>query len=158
VRYLGPAPKSPFDSQRIAALTPRSPLTDPAPAVQTGQPYAVAALAAATPSTTAPTASPILPVSTAQAPTPAAPSSGRTPRFALAAASGYRVQVASFASRANAERAVALLGQAVIEPAQREGGEIYRVILGPAADEPSAWALRDHAASKGFADAKVLRP
>lgn len=162
VRYLGPAPKSPFDSQRIAQLTPPSPLTQPAPAVQTGQPYAVAALASA------PAAVPIIPVSTpaiASSAVIAPPSAasavaatGRAPRFALAAPSGYRVQVASFANRANAEKAVAMLGQAVIEPAQRDGTEIYRVILGPAADEPSAWALRDHAASKGFADAKVLRP
>ena len=154
VRYLGPAPKSPFDSQRIAQLTPRSLLTEPAPAVQTAQPYAVAALASATPSL------PVVPVSTpAIAPPPAAAASAeRATRFALAAPSGYRVQVASFANRANAEKAVAMLGQAVIEPALRDGTEIYRVILGPAADEPSAWALRDHAASKGFADAKVLRP
>jgi rare lipoprotein A len=158
VRYLGPAPKSPFDSQRIAQLTPRSPLTEPAPAVQTGQPYAVAALASATPP---PAAVSVVPISAPASPPPSAPAAahpGRAPRFALASSSGYRVQVASFANRANAERAVALLGQAVIEPAQRDGAEIYRVILGPAADEPSAWALRDHAASKGFADAKVLRP
>ncbi len=80
------------------------------------------------------------------------------PRFALADSGGYRVQVASFVNRDNAERAASSLGQAVVESTERDGIPLYRVILGPADDEPAAWALRDRAAAQGFADARVLRP
>ncbi|MBN9318707.1 MAG: hypothetical protein BGN86_00225 [Caulobacterales bacterium 68-7] len=144
VRYIGPAPKSPFDGQRLAEAKP-APLPPP-PALQ---PYAP-------PPAPTPTY-----VAVAQLP-PAAPASspmaGPPLRFPLANAGVYRVQAGAFANRDNAERAVAMLGQAVIEPTTRDGVEIYRVILGPAADEPAAWALRDLAASQGFVDARVLRP
>jgi rare lipoprotein A len=91
-------------------------------------------------------------------PEPIAPAATPKPRFALADSGGYRVQVASFANRDNADRAASALGEAVVESTERDGIPLYRVMLGPADDEPAAWALRDRAAAQGFADARVLRP
>ena len=79
----------------------------------------------------------------------------------LAEPAGYRIQAGAFSDRDNAQRCVdqlASAGPAVIEPVDRPGGALYRVVIGPAPDEPAAWALRDRVAALGFRDASILRP
>ena len=46
----------------------------------------------------------------------------------------------------------------MIEPVQRGGVTLYRVMLPGPADEAEAYALRDKVASIGFADARVMQP
>lgn len=72
---------------------------------------------------------------------------------------GLRIQAGAFSSQANAQRAVAQLsvaGTASIEPLQREGTTLYRVVLPAPADEAEAYALRDRVAEIGFSDARVV--
>jgi rare lipoprotein A len=76
-----------------------------------------------------------------------------------AAGSGLRIQAGAFSSQANAQRAVSQLspaGMASIEPLQRGGLTLYRVVLPAPADEAAAYALRDRVADIGFADARVI--
>ncbi|MET0295677.1 MAG: septal ring lytic transglycosylase RlpA family protein [Phenylobacterium sp.] len=166
VRYVGPAGKpTPFDQPKryakaseprpmMVATAPPPPAYEPAPYVPPARmpvqsaslPPIGAAPAYATPSYSTPSyAAPIY-----------------TPPVAVARASNaYRVQAGAFSSRANAERAVQLLseaGLAVIEPTDRGGVTLYRVVMGPAPDESAALELRDAAAAFGFPDATVLRP
>jgi len=47
-------------------------------------------------------------------------------------------------------------GTASIEPLQREGTTLYRVVLPAPADEAEAYALRDRVAEIGFSDARVV--
>lgn len=75
-------------------------------------------------------------------------------------ASPLRVQAGAFASAMNAQAAVARLapaGVAVIEPVERDGMTLYRVVLPAPADEAAAYALRDRVAEIGFAEARVVR-
>jgi len=70
-----------------------------------------------------------------------------------------RIQAGAYSSQANAQRAVSQLasvGPATIEPMQREGGTLYRVVMPAPADEAEAYAVRDKVAGIGFADARVL--
>jgi rare lipoprotein A len=89
---------------------------------------------------------------------PALPSA---PAAAAASTSGtLRIQAGAYSSEVNAERAVSQLanaGRAYIEPVQRDGGVLYRVVLPAPADELEAFALRDRIAEIGFADARVIR-
>jgi len=73
---------------------------------------------------------------------------------------GLRIQAGAFSSQANAQRAVAQLssaGAASIEPLQRDGLTLYRVVMPAPADEAAAYALRDRVAEIGFAEARVVR-
>lgn len=73
----------------------------------------------------------------------------------------YRIQAGSFSNIGNAQRAVDMLSSAssaVIEPVDRNGATLYRVVVGAAPDEAQAWALRDRVAALGFRDASILRP
>ncbi|MDB5455758.1 MAG: septal ring lytic transglycosylase RlpA family protein [Caulobacter sp.] len=149
VRYIGPAPKSPFDGQTMAAIAPppaypyRSPQTQAAPVFAAAPPRspqiqlpAPVVVAAAPPPTPLPVAPPTV-------------------------TAGYRIQAGAFANRDNAERAVAQLsgaGAAVIEPLARAGGVLYRVLVAAGGDEGEAWSVRDRVAALGFSDATVLRP
>ncbi|WP_293902877.1 septal ring lytic transglycosylase RlpA family protein [Phenylobacterium sp.] len=75
-------------------------------------------------------------------------------------ASGLRIQAGAFSSEVNAQRAAAQLataGRASVEPVQRDGLTLYRVVLPAPADEVAAYALRDRVAEIGFADARVVR-
>lgn len=75
-------------------------------------------------------------------------------------AAALKVQAGAFSSEQNAQRAVSALaqaGQASIEPLQRDGMTLYRVMLPAPADEAQAYALRDRVAQIGFADARVVR-
>ena len=49
-------------------------------------------------------------------------------------------------------------GNATIEPVERGGATLYRVMLEVGGDEGRAWALRDQVASAGFSDARVINP
>lgn len=78
---------------------------------------------------------------------------------APSSSTGLRIQAGAFSSQANAQRAVAQLsatGIASIEPLQREGMTLYRVVLPAPADEAEAYALRDRVAEIGFSDARVV--
>jgi rare lipoprotein A len=73
----------------------------------------------------------------------------------------YRIQAGAFSSMDNAQRAAAQLSSAslaTIEPIDRNGATLYRVLVGQEPDEAQAWALRDRVAALGFRDASILRP
>ncbi|MFN3584942.1 septal ring lytic transglycosylase RlpA family protein [Phenylobacterium sp.] len=143
VRYVGPAPLLGRDAGvRFASASP----VEPPPKIVQPAPDATFEIAAALP--------PPPQTVTAQALAPAA----QAPIVTVA--SGLRIQAAAFANEANAKRAVGLLspaGQAVIEPLERDGLILYRVMLTAPADEAEAFALRDRVAEIGFADARVVR-
>ena len=165
VRYLGPAPLlGPDAGVRVAqAAPPRSPAIGPA------APAALAPAPSLPPGPRPVETAELAPLSPAAVPTPplappiAEPAPGASASLAsasLPAASGLRVQAGAFADPANAERAVSQLasaGHAVIEPLQREGNTLYRVVLPAPSDEAAAYALRDRVAEIGFADARVVR-
>ncbi|WP_233243296.1 MULTISPECIES: septal ring lytic transglycosylase RlpA family protein [unclassified Caulobacter] len=73
----------------------------------------------------------------------------------------FRVQAGAFANRDNAVRVAAALQStavAVIEPLERSGGLLYRVIVPAGPDEGDAWTLREQIVALGFPGATVLRP
>jgi rare lipoprotein A len=90
-----------------------------------------------------------------------APPTSYPPSYSPASSGAYRVQAAAFSDAGRAQQAANQLagaGQARVEPVEREGGMIYRVIVQASNDEGEAWALRDRVAAFGFTDARVLRP
>src|SRR6185312_7870168 len=73
----------------------------------------------------------------------------------------YRIQAGAFSDPANARHAADQLsadGQATVEPFQRNGTTLYRVLLPGPTDEAEAYVLRDKVAQSGFGDARVVRP
>lgn len=187
VRYIGPASlEQPDTGLRYAsnrAAPPRS--SSPAPRAYSPPPattYARADVPRATPAYAPPRSSSVavftsgpLPPVTGFAISPnglkdfaAARQSSQPPQTGRAvqtAASGpipiYRVQAGAFSDRDNARRVVARLGgsnAATIEPIERNGAMLYRVVLPGGPSEDQAWALRDRIASMGYDDARVLRP
>lgn len=155
VRYVGPAPLGGPDV-RYAANTPR-PMTPAAPPLA---PVAVAAMPAFVPP--APMAVASAPLAPISAPPPqSAPVQAAQAAPPPATSGLYRVQAGAYSDQANAERVASLLGgsgAAVVEPIQRNGVTLYRVVLQSTADEGEAWALRDRVAASGYGDARVLRP
>lgn len=158
VRYVGPAPLGGNDVRYAATTsTPAAPPTQPAYVAPAALPPPQAAPAQAVqpnPFWSGAQTGALQPGTLqASAAAPAASSPG---------ASGiYRVQAGAFSDQANAQRAVSQLGQAglaTIEPIQRDGTTLYRVVLQSSADEAEAWALRDRVAAYGFGQARVLRP
>jgi rare lipoprotein A len=80
---------------------------------------------------------------------------------ALVEAGVYRIQAGAFTDRARALRAADQLsaqGVASIEPFDRGGTTLYRVLLPGPTDEAEAYALRDKVAGIGFSDARVVGP
>jgi len=80
---------------------------------------------------------------------------------AAPSAQAFRIQAGAFSNADNAQRAAAQLstaGTATVEPIQRNGTTLYRVMLPGPADEAEAYALRDKVASYGFSDARVMQP
>jgi rare lipoprotein A len=169
VRYVGPAPLAgPDAGVRYAKASPppaapalervSTPVrtTQPTSAIERG-PYEVAPLPPPEPIVVADLASPPGAASRpAVAALPAAPSA-----VVSEAAGAYRIQAGAFSDEDNARRAAARLaatGAATIEPMERGGTTLYRVVLPGPADEAEAFALRDKVAQIGFADARVLRP
>lgn len=162
VRYVGPARKTPFDAPRVIAAAPPPPAPRQAPPPKprvyaTGLPPAQPAYGPPPPPKAAdPDYALAAPAETAPTPTPqvSAPP-------APAPASAYRIQAGSFASRDNAERAVAQLsgaGEASIESVERTQGVLYRVVVKAGPDEAEAFGVRDRVVALGFSDATVLRP
>jgi len=73
----------------------------------------------------------------------------------------YRIQAGAFLEQDRAQRVVdqlAGVGRAVIEPMERDGVTLYRVMLAGPPDELQAYGLRQRVADAGFADARVLGP
>jgi rare lipoprotein A len=168
VRYIGPAPLIGPEGVRIARARTRSP-QPAAPAVQ---------LASTAPARSGarPSAWPYQrddEVLFTGAPAPPRPRQlqivkampetyGAAPPPARAAATGgYRIQAGAFSEEANARRAAARLasvGQAVIEPTERGGVTLWRVVVPGPVDELQAYNLRQRVAEAGFADAVVIGP
>ena len=149
VRYLGPAPLA-GPSAGVRYAQARS--APPPPAAPPPAPPVVRA--AAEPSSRA------IPELPEGAPTPAPPTVV-VAQTVPPPASLFRIQAGAFSDPLNAQRAatqLAVAGAAVIEPMQRDGVTLYRVILAGPADEAEAFALRDRVAQIGFADARVVRP
>jgi len=146
VRYVGPAPLLGPDAGLRYASGPARPRADvalvalPAPSSAVEETITAQTLPPITGSaiSSAPIASPVV----------------------AAASSGLRIQAGAFSSEAIAQRAVAQLssaGAASIEPLQRDGSVLYRVMLPAPSDETAAYALRDRVAEIGFTDARVVR-
>jgi rare lipoprotein A len=168
VRYVGPAPLvGPGAGLRYAAAKPlptrmaaAAPMLAAATVTQSEQ--AMATSPAAPPLSAAPRVAavssealpPITGSEISSTPIAAAPT-------ALATASSVlRVQAGAFSSEASAQRAaqqLAATGRASVEPLQRDGQTLYRVVMPAPADEAGAYALRDRVAEIGFADARVVR-
>jgi rare lipoprotein A len=82
-----------------------------------------------------------------------------TPPSPLGAGARFEVQVAAFADRGNAERAVArltLAGQPRIEPLRRGDVVLYRVLVGTWPQAQDAAVARGQAVALGFSDARVI--
>jgi rare lipoprotein A len=162
VRYVGPAPLAgPGAGVRYAKASPatQGPMSTRRPADEDiFEEAALAPTAAVTPLVRAP--EPVT-VSTL-APLPAAHGSAMAATAPTGVtAQSYRIQAGAFSDQDNARRAAAQLaaaGTATIEPMEKGGTTLYRVILPGPADEAEAFAMRDKVAGIGFADARVLRP
>lgn len=156
VRYLGPAPLGVGEGLRYASAAPAAgappthpPVTAPAPVPVVSSPGPVASQS-------------LPPLAPARAPTPAAPPPPVAPTLVASAPAGgeFRVQAGAYSDEANARRAVQELSfaaPAFIEPMDREGVRLYRVMLNGGKDELEAWAMRDRIAALGFEDARVVR-
>lgn len=83
------------------------------------------------------------------------------PAMPAAAGPAYRIQAGAFSEEARARRAAARLsgmGDAVVEPVERNGVTLYRVVLSGPQDELQAYNLRQRVADAGFGDARVTGP
>ncbi len=159
VKYIGPAPLGgPDAGVRYADARPAA-AAAPATIAASSAPVAMAPAESIQVTTLAPPA----PVTSA----PLAPLTGSAlgspPAAVQSVADGpaFRIQAGSFSNPDNAQRAAAQLagtGRATVEPIQRGGTTLYRVMLPGPADEAEAYALRDKVASIGFADARVMQP
>jgi rare lipoprotein A len=163
VRYIGPAAKTPFDQRRMIAATP--PPSEPRPQPSYAPPPKARVYATGLPPAQPAYGPPPPPKAADPGYVPYAPSAPSAPLVpaepAPVLASAYRVQAGSFASRDNAERAVAQLsgaGEASIESVERSQGVLYRVVVKAGPDEADAFGVRDRVAALGFSDATVLRP
>ena len=169
VRYVGPAPLGgPEAGVRIARVT--TPAYVPAKAVRPADEdifAATAPAATALPGTTARRGlqvevKPLVAPPEAVSVSTLSPLAQFARSDALAAEPGvYRIQAGAFADRAHARRAADQLssqGAATVEPFDRGGTTLYRVLLPGPSDEAEAYALRDKVAQSGFSDARVVRP
>ena len=161
VKYIGPAPLAgPDAGVRYAAAGPmRTAPMAAAPLAASTAPVAMASAEAIQVASLAPPApiasTPLTPLTGSAL----GPPSASVPVTQTAQA--FRIQAGAFSNADNAQRAAAQLsgtGTAVIEPIQRGGTTLYRVMLPGPADEAEAYALRDRVASIGFADARVMQP
>jgi rare lipoprotein A len=131
VRYIGPAAKSALPSQQLAE---RESVPSPVLADRSAEP---------------------------KSPLPTEPDrEARRPNPSVEQ-DGFRIQAGAFANRDNAVRVAAALqptADAIIEPMERSGGLLYRVVVAAGSDETDAWTLRERIAALGFPGATVLRP
>lgn len=174
VRYVGRADipgQGPVTYARASAPPSPAPVmpapTPTAPAPATPQPAPVTELAAAQPTITttelppleAPAAEPAPVMDVAAEPAPETPvqlaSAASAPTFA------YRVQAGAFSDRANAERVATQLaetGVVEIQPVERNGLTLYRVMVRDIAGETEASVVRDKVVQIGLVDARILYP
>ncbi|MDP3659698.1 septal ring lytic transglycosylase RlpA family protein [Phenylobacterium sp.] len=166
VRYLGPAPLGVGEGVRYAQGAAPMPMTAPQPVVARAgavSSQALPPLAAARPATYG---QPAYVTPSYAPPTSTPPSYGSTPAPVVVASTApssgpFRVQAGAYGDEGNAQRAVrelSMAGPASIEPVDRDGERLYRVMLAGGADEVEAWATRDRVAALGFEDARVIRP
>jgi len=173
VRYIGPAPLAGPDAgvqvaSNAGLLTPKYPITmASAPVAARAAPSAYPAASAAAPKAQsdlqlASYKAPEPIETTSLAPLPAArPIAAAAPRGDATAAQTYRIQAGAFSDQDRARRVAAQLtttGEATIEPIERNGTTLYRVLLPGPADELQAYAVRDKVAAAGFTDARVVKP
>lgn len=159
LRYANAKPYPTHLPATVLAMRATAPGVDPALELAAGAPTAAPV--------SAPIVSEALPPITGSAissapipPAPLAAPSAAVSVVAASASSALRIQAGAFSSEVNAQRAVSQLsvaGNAVIEPLQRDGLTLYRVVLPAPEDEAAAYALRDRVAEIGFADARVVR-
>lgn len=160
VRYVGPAPKAAFDTRQYVKAAPT-----PAPSRWEGREDAPIVWPAEPP----PVRTQIIPARHTVAPEPPESAPVTRPNTPSAVrndivpvrSSAFRVQAGAFSNRENAERAVSLLrsaGSAMIEPLERSGGTLYRVLVSAGEDESQAWSVREQVAALGYSGATVLRP
>jgi rare lipoprotein A len=173
VRYVGPAtleapgsgvryasnglPRAAYPIRSTASIPTAAPIVATAATIPAYAPPIPRAPIAVSSTQLPPITGSELPLLRAQptAPTPALPTT------TASAGSLYRVQAGAFSDRDNARRVAAQLGdagRASIEPVDRNGVTLYRVMLPGGADEGEAWVLRDRVASLGYVDARVIRP
>ena len=134
-------------AQLAAVPAPGAAVPKPVPAVTK---TVGGAVPAATPRLKPPVTSPpakAVPAKTAPAPKPVPAKKAASP----VAAGKYRVQVAAFASQANAKGLAAKIGGHIVA-----SGKYWRVELGPFADAAAAKRARDGVAKHGYGDASVI--
>ncbi len=149
VRYLGAATEPPREPWLTYAKA--QPVSPPP-----SQPTAIQTVSTA-PAPAAITSKPLAPLTGAALP---ALGPGVARDAPAAVDPPLRIQAGAFSTAANAQRAVEQLagaGEAFIEPLQRDGHTLYRVLLSAPADEAEAYALRERVAEIGFADARVVK-
>lgn len=168
VRYVGRADIPGQGRVTIARATPPSPPPAPilprrAPAAPDAAPVIETAAAepAITQSELAPlTQGPIEPsMSVIEAAAP--PAAEPAVQVAASAPQAYRVQAGAFSDRANAERVATQLADAgvvEIEPVDRGGVTLYRVMVRDIAGESEADVVRDKVVRIGLVDARILYP
>jgi len=169
VRYVGPAPLAgPEAGVRYAKVTP--PAYAPTfTQVAAHRPADEDIFAEPTAASTAPPAAPHRGLQVEVKPLVAPPEpvsvsslsslpAAARPRATVAEAA-YRIQAGAFSDPANARHAAdQLSAAATVEPFQKNGATLYRVLLPGPSDEAEAYALRDKVAQSGFGDARVVRP
>lgn len=167
VRYVGPAPLAgPEAGVRYARAAPAAPRPVAPMPVGARRPadeeiFEEAALGAAAPTPLVPRPQAVTVSTLAPLPSVRPARSDVVAESPATATQGYRIQAGAFSDQDNARRAVSQLagaGVATVEPLQRGGTTIYRVVLPGPEDEAEAFALRDRVAEIGFADARVVRP
>lgn len=167
VRYVGRADipgQGPVTYARASAPPAPAPVM-PRPAPVAPEPPPVTELAAAQPTITATELPPleapaVEPVAEAlAAPAPEAPV--QLAAAAPAPSPAYRVQAGAFSDRANAERVATQLAEAgvvEIQPVERNGLTLYRVMVRDIAGETEASVVRDKVVQIGLVDARILYP
>jgi rare lipoprotein A len=160
VRYVGPAPllgpeagvriaraRPPVGSAEYASAAPAKPR---APAKAPGDDEVVF------------TGAPVPPRARPLQILPAMPATASTGMAASPRAGGvYRIQAGAFGDEHRAQRAAVRLGGlglATVEPLQRDGVTLYRVVVTASSDAIEAYDLRERVAEAGFADARVIGP
>jgi rare lipoprotein A len=174
VRYVGPAPDAPGRDAQIQYAQAAPPVRTPKP--QPAPPRQMLASAGALPRLDEANlqalhepddlaaADPLR--MTRVAAMPSVPSPVLAPSAVLAApqmaaSGGYAIQAASFANRANAEKAasqLASVGQIEIASGERDGSTFYRVFVRSLKDEAEAGDALQRVAANGYRDAKIVAP
>jgi rare lipoprotein A len=168
VRYVGRADIPGQGRVTIARATPPAPVLPP-PAPLAPEPAPVVEVATAEPVITqtelAPLEAPVEaapPVVETAAVEPAAQPVAEAPApMAAASTPAYRVQAGAFSDRANAERVATQLADAgvvEIQPMERDGVTLYRVMVRDIVGESEAGVVRDKVVQIGLADARILYP